>query len=94
MNCYTYVGHKLGRELAEMAVYMKLDFEMEHIDDPSDPYHSYGLVTAYTADGTPQDYRFQIAADCPEDLKELWADAERLIRHYVLLITTNPIEHK
>jgi hypothetical protein len=94
MITYAYVPGKVIREMAEMTVYMKWWFEMEYRDDPSDPYHSYAIVQAFSGDDTKEDFRIELAADCPEELDEMWADLRRLMRGYVHLITTEQNTHK
>ena len=94
MNTYAYVPGKVIREMAEMTVYMNWWFEMEYRDDPSDPYHSYAIVQAFSGDDTKEDFRIELAADCPEELDEMWADLRRLMRGYVHLITTEQNTHK
>jgi len=94
MNTYAYVPGKVIREMAEMTVYMNWWFEMEYRDDPSDPYHSYAIVQAFSGDDTIEDFAIEIAADCPEELDEMWADLKRLMRYYVRSITTEQNIHK
>lgn len=88
MECYTYISYKKARELAEMRVYMGWYFEMEHTDDPSDPFHSYGTVQAYDRSDNKADHKFMIAADRPEDLNDMWKEIQYMIRKMYLLITT------
>jgi len=94
MITYAYVPGKVIREMAEMTVYMKWWFEMEYRDDPRDPYNSYAIVQAFSGDDKKEDYAIEIAADCPEELDEIWADLKRLMRLYVHLITTEQNTHK
>jgi hypothetical protein len=94
MNTYAYVPNKVIREMAEMTVYMKWWFEMDYRDDPSDSDHSYAIVQAFSGDDTKEDFAIEIAADCPEELDEMWADLRRLIRYYVNTITTEQNTHK
>jgi hypothetical protein len=94
METHIRITHKLARELAEMTVYMKWWFEMDHRDDPSDPYHSYAIVQAYSGANTEEDFRIELAALCPEELDEMWTDLRRLMRYYVHTITTEQNTHK
>lgn len=94
METHIYVGHKLARELAEMSVYMGWWFELEKQDDPSDTDHSYAIVQAYSGDDTKEDFRVELAADCPEELKDMWEELQWKMRHYVLLITTEQNTHE
>lgn len=94
METHIYVGHKLARKLAEMSVYMNWWFELEKQDDPSDSDHAYAIVQAYSGDDTKEDFRIELAADCSEEIKEMWEELQRLMRYYVHLITTNPNDHK
>lgn len=94
METHICITHKLARELAEMTVYMKWWFEMDHRDDVADLDHSYGIVQAYSGDDTKEDFRIELAADCPEELKDMWEELQWRMRHYVLLITTEQNTHK
>jgi hypothetical protein len=93
METHIRITHKLARELAEMTVYMKWWFEMDHRDDVADLDHSYAIVQAFSGDNTKEDFRIELAADCPEELDEMWAELQRRIREQTILITS-PIEHK
>jgi hypothetical protein len=94
METHIRITHKLARELAEMTVYMKWWFEMDHRDDVADHDHSYAIVQAYSGDDTKEDFKIELAADCREEIKEMWEELEILMRHYQRLITTNPNDHK
>jgi len=94
METHIRITHKLARELAEMTIYMKWWFEMDHRDDLADHDHSYGIVQAFSGDDTKEDFRIELAADCPEELDEMWADLRRLMRYYVHTITTEQNTHK
>ena len=93
METHIRITHKLARELAEMTVYTKWWFEMDHRDDVADLDHSYGIVQAYSGDDTKEDFRIELAADCPEELDEMWAELQRRIREQTILITS-PTDHK
>ena len=93
METHIRITHKLARELAEMTIYMKWWFEMDHRDDLADYDHSYAIVQAYSGDDTKEDFRIELAADCREELDEMWADLKRLMRQYVHLITTEQNTH-
>jgi hypothetical protein len=94
MITYAYVPGKVIREMAEMTVYMKWWFEMENQDDPSDTDHSYAIVQAFSGDDTKEDFAIEIAADCPEELDEMWEDLRKGIYRMIQYITTEKNDHK
>jgi len=94
MNTYAYVPGKVIREMAEMTVYMKWWFEMEYRDDPSDPDHSYAIVQAFSGDDTKENFAIEIAADCQQELDEMWDELKRDIRRMIRYITIDQNDHK
>lgn len=94
MNTYAYVPGKVIREMAEMTVYMKWWFEMEYRDDPADSDHSYAIIQAFSGDDTKEDFAIEIAADCPEELEEMWDELKRDIRRMIRYITIENPDHK
>lgn len=94
MTTYAYVPGKVIREMAEMTVYMNWWFDMEYRDDPSDPDHSYAIVQAFSGDDIKEDFAIEIAADCPEELDQMWDELKRDIRRMIRYITTEKNDHK
>ena len=52
------------------------------------------IVQAFSGDDTKEDFAIEIAADCPEELDEMWDELKRDIRRMIRYITIENPDHK